>query len=152
VGNVTAGRLLGRGVPPLVLLGTGFLAMAGGTLLAFAPHVPPALQYAAVLAFSMVGGLIPATLFSLAIRLAPGPDTVSTTVGWIQQWSALGQFAGPPLVAWVAALAGGWQWTGWVTACSSGLGLLLAMLLHRLLAMRATVLSARQGSVRQLCM
>jgi MFS family permease len=138
VGNVTAGRLLGRGVLPLVLLATGFLAMAGGTLLAFAPHVPPALQYAAVLAFSMVGGLIPATLFSLAIRLAPGPDTVSTTVGWIQQWSALGQFAGPPLVAWVAALAGGWQWTGWVTACSSGLGLLLAMLLHRLLVLRAS--------------
>jgi MFS family permease len=137
LGNVMAGRLLGRGVPPLVLLGTGFVAMAGGTLLAFAPHVPPALQYAAVLAFSMVGGLIPATLFSLAIRLAPGPDTVSTTVGWIQQWSALGQFAGPPLVAWVAALAGGWQWTGWVTAASSGFGLLLAVLLHRLLAIRA---------------
>lgn len=137
LGNVTAGRLLGRGVAPLVLLGAGFLCMAGGTLLAFAPHVPPALQYAAVLAFSMVGGLIPATLFSLAIRLAPGADTVSTTVGWIQQWSALGQFAGPPLVAWVAALAGGWQWTGWVTAASSGFGLVLAVLLHRLQAMRA---------------
>ncbi|SFU64952.1 Predicted arabinose efflux permease, MFS family [Polaromonas sp. YR568] len=138
VGNVTAGRLLGRGVAPLVLLGTGFMVMAGGTLLAFAAHVPPALQYAAVLAFSMVGGLIPATLFSLAIRLAPGSDTVSTTVGWIQQWSALGQFAGPPLVAWVAALAGGWQWTGWVTAVSSGLGLLLAVSLHRLSARRAS--------------
>jgi MFS family permease len=101
-------------------------------LLAFGAHVPPELQYAAVLAFSMVGGLIPATLFSLAIRLAPGADTVSTTVGWIQQWSALGQFAGPPLVAWVAAVTGGWQWTGWVTAASSGLGLLLAAVLHRL--------------------
>lgn len=138
LGNLTAGRLLGRGVTPLALLGGGFLAMAGGTLLAFAPGIPPELQYAAVLAFSMVGGLIPATLFSLAIRLAPSADTVSTTVGWIQQWSALGQFAGPPLVAWVAALAKGWQWTGWVTAASSGLGLLLAVLLHRLLAMRAT--------------
>jgi MFS family permease len=78
--------------------------------------------------------LVPATLFSLAIRLAPSADTVSTTVGWIQQWSALGQFVGPPLVAWVAAVAGGWQWTGWVTAASSGLGMLLAVLLHRLLA------------------
>lgn len=136
VGNVAAGRLLSRGVRPLSLLGTGFLAMAGGTLLAFAPRVPPELQYAAVLAFSMVGGLIPATLFSLAIRLAPSADTVSTTVGWIQQWSALGQFAGPPLVAWVAAVAGGWQWTGWVTAASSGFGLLLTVLLPRLLVMQ----------------
>jgi predicted MFS family arabinose efflux permease len=137
IGNVAAGRLLSRGVQPLSLLGTGFAAMACATLLAFAGHTPPQLQYAAVLGFSMVGGLIPATLFSLAIRLAPGPDTVSTTVGWIQQWSALGQFAGPPLVAWVAAAAGGWQWTGWVTAASSGLGLLLALLLHRLLRMHS---------------
>jgi MFS family permease len=137
IGNVAAGRLLSRGVPPLALLGTGFLAMAGGALLAFLGPVPPTLQYGAILAFSMVGGLIPATLFSLAIRLAPGADTVSTTVGWIQQWSALGQFAGPPLVAWVAAAAGGWHWTGWVAAGSSALGLVLAVQLHRLLAMRA---------------
>jgi MFS family permease len=136
VGNVAAGRLLTRGMGPLSLLGTGFAAMAGGALLAFAAHVRPELQYAAVLVFSMVGGLVPATLFSLAIRLAPSAETVSTTVGWLQQWSALGQFAGPPLVAWVAAVAGSWQWTGWVTAASSALGLLLAALLHRLPAMQ----------------
>lgn len=136
IGNITAGRLLGRGLSPLALLGAGFLVMAGGALLAFSAPIPPALQYAAVLGFSMVGGLIPATLFSLAVRLAPSAETVSTTVGWMQQWSALGQFAGPPLVAWVAAVAGGWQWTGWVTAASSALGLLLAVQLHRLLALR----------------
>lgn len=137
VGNVAAGHLLGRGVRPLALLAAGFLVMAGGALLAFSAQVPPTLQYAAVLCFSMVGGLVPATLFSLSVRLAPSQDTVSTTVGWMQQWSALGQFAGPPLVAWVAATAGNWQWTGWVTAASSGLGLLMALLLQRLPAMRA---------------
>lgn len=136
IGNVAAGRLLGRGLPPLALLGAGFLAMAGGALLAFS-GVPPALQYGAILVFSMVGGLVPATLFSLAVRLAPSADTVSTTVGWMQQWSALGQFAGPPLVAWLAAAAGGWQWTGWATAASSALGLVLAVQLHHLLALRA---------------
>jgi predicted MFS family arabinose efflux permease len=138
VGNVAAGRLLGRGLPPLALLGAGFLVMTGGALLAFSGPAAPALQYAAILGFSMVGGLVPATLFSLAVRLAPSAETVSTTVGWMQQWSALGQFAGPPLVAWVAAAAGGWQWTGWVAAASSALGLVLAVQLHRLLALRAT--------------
>jgi MFS family permease len=75
--------------------------------------------------FSLVGGLIPGTLFSLAVRLAPGESTISTTVGWMQQWSALGQFAGPPLVAWVATRAGGWQWSWLVTGgCAvAGLGL-----------------------------
>jgi MFS family permease len=106
--------------------------MAAGALLAFGATAHPGLQYAGVLLFSMVGGLIPATLFSLALKLAPGADTVSTTVGWIQQWSALGQFAGPPLVAWVAVRAGGWQLTGWVTSacCVAGLG--LAWQIHRL--------------------
>ena len=60
-----------------------------------------------------MGGVIPGTLFSLAVRLAPSEDTVSTTVGWLQQWSSLGQFTGPPIVAWVASAGGGWQWT-WV--------------------------------------
>lgn len=137
LGNLAAGRLLGRGAQPLALLVTGFVAMAAGAMLAFGVHVHPALQYAAVLVFSMVGGLIPATLFGLAIRLAPSADTVSTTVGWMQQWSALGQFAGPPLVAWVAVYAGGWQWTGWVTAACCAVGLLLAGQIHGLLSAKA---------------
>ena len=132
VGNLCAGRLLARHVQPLALMLTGFIAMSGGALLAFGATGHPALQYAGILVFSMVGGLIPATLFSLAIRLAPSLDTVSTTVGWMQQWSALGQFAGPPLVAWVAVQAGGWQWTGWATSGCGCIGMLLAWRLQRL--------------------
>jgi outer membrane lipoprotein SlyB len=79
--------------------------------------------------FSMVGGLVPATLFSLAVRLAPGESTISTTVGWMQQWSAIGQFAGPPLVAVVASAVGGWQWSGAVTSACALAGLLLASLI-----------------------
>ena len=133
IGNVAAGRLLGRGFTPPVLLAAGFLAMAAGAMLAFGATGHPWLQYAGVLVFSSVGGLIPGTLFGLAIRLAPGADTVSTTVGWMQQWSALGQFAGPPLVAWIAVRAGGWQWTGWVSVALCAVGLWLAAGIHRAL-------------------
>ena len=94
------------------------------------------LRYAAVLMFSMVGGLIPGTLFSLAVRLAPNERTVSTTVGWMQQCSALGQFAGPPLVAWVAARAGGWQWSWVVTAGCAAAGLGLASVIGAVLSRR----------------
>jgi len=128
-GNVGSGRLLQRGVPAPWLLAAGFATMALAALAAFAGDagsgLPGWLRYAAVLVFSGVGGLIPATLFALALRLAPGPATLSTTVGWVQQWSALGQFAGPPAVAWVASQAGGWQWTGLLTAACSALGLVL---------------------------
>lgn len=134
IGNVAAGRLLHRGVPPLALLMTGFVAMGSGAFIAFGVEGGPWIQYAAVLAFSMLGGLIPGTLFSLAVRLAPGAEAVPTTVGWVQQWSAAGQFFGPPLVAWVASQAGHWQWTWAVTGACSAVGLLLAWHIQILMA------------------
>lgn len=133
VGNVAAGRLLHRGVAPQRLLWTGFVTMALGTWLAFgAPTADaPVLRYAGALLFSCVGGLIPGTLFGLAPRLAPGERTIATTVGWMQQLSALGQLCGPPLVAWVAAQAGGWQHTWVVTGACCVAGALLAALIGR---------------------
>jgi CP family cyanate transporter-like MFS transporter len=136
IGNVGSGRLLQRGLRPQTLLYIGFATMSLGALMAFAlAESQPLLRYAGVLLFSMVGGMIPGTLFSLAVRLAPGDDTISTTVGWMQQWSAAGQFAGPPLVAWVAGAVGGWQWTWAVTGACSLIGGLLALQIAR--AMRA---------------
>ena len=139
-GNVASGRLLQRGVPAERLLYAGYVAMAIGGVLAFAPFLDganvsaaAALRYGGVLLFSSVGGLIPGTLFSLAVKLAPGENAVSTTVGWMQQWSAAGQLAGPPLVAWVAVRAGGWQWSWLVTGGCAVLGLGLSALTGALL-------------------
>ncbi len=140
-GNIGSGRLLQRGVAPARLLTIGFATMALASAATFAGSgdagLPPAVRYVAVLLFSGVGGLIPATLFALAVRLAPGEGTLATTVGWVQQWSAFGQFGGPPLVAAVASAAGGWQWTWVVTGACSVVGLLLTAGLRRLLAQRA---------------
>ncbi len=140
VGNVASGRALQRGVPALRLLWLGFGGMGAAALLAFADiggGAPAALRYAAVLVFSGLGGLVPGTLFSLALRVAPGEGAVATTVGWVQQWSSLGQFVGPPAVAWLAGAAGGWQWTGVATGTCSVLGSLLAWGLMRRLARAA---------------
>ncbi|WP_354004880.1 MFS transporter [Ramlibacter albus] len=137
VGNVAAGRLLHRGLRPVALIRIGYVAMGVAGIVAFATPEPWfALRFAAVLAFSMVGGLIPGTLFSLALRLAPDERTVSTTVGWMQQWSALGQFIGPPIVAWIASVAGGWQLTWVATGTAALLGLALSYALGRLPLLR----------------
>ncbi len=129
LGNLAAGRLQQRGVPPRRLLLTGFAVMGAAALAAFhgdaGAGLPPLARYAAVLLFSGVGGLIPATLFTLAVRVAPSEGTLASTVGWVQQWSSLGQMLGPPAVAWVASRAGSWQYTGWVTATCSLAGLAL---------------------------
>lgn len=126
-GNLASGRLLQRGWAPRTTLWLGFAAMALGSTLAFAPLTEgaPWLRYGSVLLFSAVGGLVPGTLFGLAVRLAPGEHQVVTTVGWVQQLSALGQFAGPPVAAALAARAGGWQLTPFftVSCCLVGAGL-----------------------------
>ncbi len=139
-GNIASGRLLQRGFRAERLLYTGFVVMGLGGIAAFAPiwsgvdpHLAAGLRYGAVLMFSLVGGLVPGTLFSMAVRLAPGERTISTTVGWMQQWSALGQFAGPPLVAWVATRAGGWQWSWVVTGGCAAAGMVLARVVGALL-------------------
>jgi MFS family permease len=139
-GNIGSGRLLQRGVAPSRLLTIGFATMGLAATASFAGSgdagLAPSLRYGAVLLFSSVGGLIPATLFALAVRLAPSEGTLATTVGWVQQWSALGQFAGPPLVAAVASSAGGWQWTWVVTGACSVAGLVLTGGVSRLRARR----------------
>ncbi len=139
VGNMASGRLLQKGIHPSVLLAMGFLAMGAGAFLSFAEFTQswPWLRYAGVLLFSACGGLVPGTLFSLAVRLAPHERNVSTTVGWMQQGSAAGQFAGPPLVAWLASQVGGWQWTWLATGLCCVLGGLLSLLIARTLSQQS---------------
>jgi len=133
VGNMASGRLLQRGWLPRSTLWLGFGAMALGSTLAFATFTDgwPWLRFAGVLLFSGVGGLVPGTLFSLAVRLAPGEQQVAATVGWVQQLSALGQFVGPPVTAALAARAGGWQLTPLFTVLCCVGGALLAVLAQR---------------------
>lgn len=136
-GNVAAGRLLHRGWSAPRLLAVGFVCMAVSTWLAFHPLTAPwpALRYLACLAFSAIGGLVPGTLFSLAVRVAPDEQCISTTVGWVQQCSSTGQFIGPPLVAWVAQRVGGWHLTWAATGAASLLGLVLVALLSQRLGL-----------------
>ena len=133
VGNIMAGRLLHRGVNARSVLWSGFAAMALGAWLAFGSATldAPVLRYGGALLFSTVGGLIPGALFALAPRVAPGEGHIATTVGWIQQWSAIGQMSGPPAVAWVASRVGGWDWTWAVTGAYGAVGLVLAWCLQR---------------------
>ena len=135
LGNVMSGRLLQRGWHPSLLLTSGFVAMAFGAFLAFSEMtlLMPWLRYAGVLLFSSCGGLVPGTLFYLAVHLAPQERNVSTTVGWMQQGSAAGQFAGPPLVAALATWVGGWQWTWMATSMCCVLGSLMALMIARTL-------------------
>lgn len=138
LGNLASGPLQARGVAPARLLSGGYAVMALGAWLAFQDVWPLGLpaRMGAVLCFSMVGGIIPGTLFAQAVRHAPDEDTISTTVGWMQQCSSLGQFLSPPLVGLLAARVGGWQWTWVITGLCSLAGIALAQGLGRLRPLR----------------
>ncbi|ANY16855.1 MFS transporter [Bordetella pseudohinzii] len=132
IGNVTSGRLLQGGWPPRRCLQIGFLGMGVGSALAYmeiqgAPLLPAPARFFAIVCFSAVGGMIPSSLFNAAIRLSPSTKMVSATVGWMQQLSCVGQFFGPPAVAAIATVSGGWQATWIVTASLCGIGAALAM-------------------------
>ena len=108
------------------------LVMLVSAWMIFAGSVPFALRYAALLAFSAAGGLIPGTLFASTPSFAPNPSTVSTTTGLMQQGSALGQFLTPPLIALVVSGTGSWSATWMVTGAMAGINVALALAMRRL--------------------
>jgi len=134
VGNVLGGRLLHRGFGGERLIMLVFVLMGCMTWIAYSPLFAGQvwLQFAAVLGFSGIGGIIPAVLFAVAVQRAPRPDLVPTTIGWVQQVSAFGQLSTPPLFAWVAVQVGGWGYTWWMTGLLSFIGVMLALRLLQL--------------------
>jgi MFS family permease len=105
------------------MLVCGWIALGSGA--------PLALRFGAVMAFSAVGGLIPGTVFATIPAFSPHAGAVSTTSGLVQQGSSLGQLAAPPMLAAVAAAAGGWH-RGWlVTGAFACADLLLAAAIAR---------------------
>ena len=52
-------------------------------------------------------------------------------MGLIQQILNVGNFTGPMLLAGITTLAGGWNWTWWVTGGFALVGILLAIGLSR---------------------
>lgn len=135
-GNVLGGQLLHRGWRVHHVLGAGFVIMASCAVVIFdgAGPWPPVSRMAAAVVFSGLGGMIPGALFSLAVRVAPSEQTVSTSLGWTTQMSMVGQFIMPPTAAALAQAAGSWQWTWVLNATACALALLLIARLKRLLS------------------
>ena len=132
IGNFGAGVLMQRGWPRDRLLVFAAFTMLMAAWVIFAGDATFALRYAALLAFSAAGGLIPGTLFASTPSFAPDASTVSTTTGLMQQGSALGQFLTPPLIALVVSSTGSWSPTWMVTGALAACNVVLAVVMRRL--------------------
>ena len=110
-GNLTGGWLLSRGVPrgTLVVGASAIAALCELGMLSGA--VPDAARFALVLAFSFCSGVIPASIFAGLPVHARSPQHISTGNGMVLQFSNIGQFFGPLVIAWIASRFGGWEAT-----------------------------------------
>lgn len=117
-GNLLGGWLLRGGLRRHQVLALGAAAMGISSLVLLSSAVPDGLRLAALLAFSLLGGVVPACVFSGAPIHARSAQHAGTANGMIMQASHLSQFAVPIAIAWVATRLGGW---------GASLGVMLAL-------------------------
>lgn len=129
VGNLIAGKLLQRGVAPRTLLSVAFSTMIVTAFVAFGLKASTGVMFFALTLFSAVGGLAPATLFNLSMKIASSSHAIPVVIGWQQQWISFGQFAGPIIVAFVVDHTHGWQAVWLLTGAWGVLGIILTRVL-----------------------
>ncbi|WID94775.1 MFS transporter [Bosea vestrisii] len=110
IGNLAAGMLLARGVSRIGLIVFASLVMGLSALGIFLGLLPDSATFLLCVLFSMVGGIIPATLLSSAPVLAPTAALTPVVVGLLMQGSNLGQVVGP------VAIGGVIEALGWPSA------------------------------------
>ena len=136
VGSIATAALLKRGLPAPVLLVPAFALMATASVLAFAPdwHTLPggtAGQFLCIVAFSLTGGAIPATLLRKVVVLTPEGGSGPAAMGLVQQLFNGGSFIGPAIAAALATRTGGWHSTWWMTCACAALGIALSFMVDK---------------------
>lgn len=131
-GNLIGGVLVHRGVKPWLLLATASVAIVVFGAAVYVPALPLWLRYALCVALSLVGGILPSSIFGAAPAHAPSPRLVATTNGLIMQGSNLGQSVGPPSAAALAASVGDWHLTPVVLLAAGVVGVGVALALRGL--------------------
>ncbi|MBR0895630.1 MFS transporter [Bradyrhizobium tropiciagri] len=111
VGNLTAGKLLARGVNRTLLIAVAALVMGASALGIFLPVLGGWGAFFLCLLFSATGGLIPATLLATAPAAARSAAMVPVMMGLLMTGSNFGQVTGPIAVG---AVVSAW---GWGAAC-----------------------------------
>jgi predicted MFS family arabinose efflux permease len=130
VGNLIGGWLTHRGAARWLLIATGIGTMGVTSWFVFQPWLGDVARIAVAVAFSLVGGLLPASVYASAPMHAPRPDKVAGVNGLILQGTNMGQLAGPPLFAMIVA-ASTWGQGPWLMVGVAGLGVFLAIALGR---------------------
>lgn len=133
-GTFSAGLLLQRGIPPQRLLWIGFSTMFITSLLIFTTNawLSFELQVLSAILFSLIGGIIPTTVFAITLNYTPLPTAAAASVGLVIQVSALGQFFIPPLSAAVVSATSQWANIAIITCCLCTIGISITTYLFKI--------------------
>jgi cyanate permease len=128
--NLLGAVLLHRGVSRwwLIVVGGGWIAVTVWAV--HAPDLPLTVRIGAVVAYSLVVGIVPAALFSGVVAMSTGTASAGAAVGLLIQGSSVGQLLGPPLVVTVGSAVSSWTGRPATLACLA-VGVLAGGLLYR---------------------
>ncbi len=130
-GNISAGWLLRQGISRFSILSTA-LVVTGVLALIILSSKDATLRIIAAFPLTLVGGLIPGTLFSTAPLVASSAAGVGGMIGFMLMGAGLGQMIGPIAVTRVVEWAGDWFAGGALLLAAGIVGAVCATWLRRL--------------------
>ena len=131
-GNLLGGWLVQQGLKRGTLLAVAQGLCGLGALTYSMEAWPDGLRYAAAVAVSFTGGVIPAAVMASSTLLARSPQQIGTLQGLYMQGAQLGQFVGTPLIAAVVASTGRWDSALAVSGAAAAGGVALGLAAGRL--------------------
>ncbi|MDT3683605.1 MAG: MFS transporter [Pseudorhodoplanes sp.] len=139
VGNLSASAMMRLGAPIWAVIAAAFTFLGCASFGIFSQAVPVAIVAGLACANLVFTGLIPASIFAAAPRLAPGSALLAIAVGLVNQTSNLGNLMGP------AALGAFVQAFGWARAPFVFIGVMIAGVTVALLLRRELRQKERHG-------
>lgn len=120
------GWLSNRGAAPALLVLVSGLAMGLTGWGTFVAGADPLLRLVLCIAFSFIGGVLPAAIYACLPAVAAPHQNFGSVNGLVVQASNLGALLGPPLAAALVGV-GGWHGVGWVYLAAAAASALLIL-------------------------
>lgn len=132
VGNIFAGALARMGVPLWALATFGFSFVAVASFGIFSDQVPVIVIAVLASACLAITGVIPASIFAAAPRVAKSSALLAIVLGLTNQVSNIGNLVGPAVTGTVAQTFG-WESAPFLFTGMMSLGLIVALLLRKVM-------------------
>lgn len=132
IGNIAGGRLLFKGIRRWKLMAFASFVMGSCAIVIYSDTPSFGINYAGCIAFSVFGGLIPASILGGVPLYAPSKRLIGTTNGLVIQGGQSGQVFGPPILSFLVSQTGSWSCGAWFLGSVAILGIVLSFLFSQI--------------------